>query len=53
MLKLRYGLDGEIAPKSIQDVTRLLDMSVREVRRVEAEGLARLARMREMQALQG
>jgi RNA polymerase primary sigma factor len=53
VLKLRYGLDGDIAPKSIQDVTRLLDMSVREVRRVEAEGLARLSRMREMQALRG
>jgi RNA polymerase primary sigma factor len=51
VLKLRYGLEGELNPKSIQDVTRLLDMSVREVRRAEAEGLARLARMREVQAL--
>ena len=31
----------------------MLDMSVREVRRIEAEGLARLARMREVQALRG
>ena len=51
VLKLRYGLDGQLTPKSIQEVTRLLDMSVREVRRTEAEGLARLARMREVQAL--
>jgi RNA polymerase primary sigma factor len=51
VLKLRYGLDGQLTPKSIQEVTRLLDMSVREVRRTEAEGLARLSRMREVQAL--
>jgi RNA polymerase primary sigma factor len=51
VLKLRYGLEGQLAPKSIQEVTRLLEMSVREVRRTEAEGLARLARMREVQAL--
>jgi RNA polymerase primary sigma factor len=53
VLKLRYGLDGQLTPKSIQEVTRLLDMSVREVRRTEAEGLARLSRMREVQALRG
>jgi RNA polymerase primary sigma factor len=53
VLKLRYGLDGQLTPKSIQECTRLLDMSVREVRRTEAEGLARLARMREVQALRG
>jgi len=51
VLKLRYGLEGQLTPKSIQEVTRLLSMSVREVRRTEAEGLARLARMREVQAL--
>ena len=51
VLKLRYGLEEELTPKSIQEVTRLLSMSVREVRRTEAEGLARLARMREVQAL--
>jgi RNA polymerase primary sigma factor len=51
VLKLRYGLDGQLTPKSIQEVTRLLDMSVREVRRTEAEGLARLSRMREVQGL--
>jgi RNA polymerase primary sigma factor len=53
VLKLRYGLDEQVTPKSIQDVTKLLSMSVREVRRAEAEGLARLARTREIQALRG
>ena len=51
VLKLRYGMDDDVTPKSIQEITRMLEMSVREVRRAEAEGLARLARMREVQAL--
>ena len=53
VVKLRYGLDQDVGPKSIREVTRLLSMSVREVRRAEAEGLARLSRMREVQALRG
>jgi RNA polymerase primary sigma factor len=49
---LRYGLDGDdVTPQSIRQVTETLGIPTRDVRRMEAEGLARLARMRELQGL--
>jgi RNA polymerase primary sigma factor len=50
VVKLRYGIgDGE--PKTIDEVVRRLGISRERVRRIEAEALGRLARMREMRAL--
>jgi RNA polymerase primary sigma factor len=50
VVKLRYGIgDGE--PKTIDEVVRRLGISRERVRRIEAEALARLARMREMRSL--
>jgi RNA polymerase primary sigma factor len=51
ILKLRYGLNGDTTPRSIREVTDKLSLSARQVRRLEADGLERLARMRELQGL--
>jgi RNA polymerase primary sigma factor len=52
VVKLRYGLNGDPRPKSIEEVVRQLDMPRERVRRVESDALRRLARMRELEALE-
>jgi RNA polymerase primary sigma factor len=52
VVKLRYGLNGDRDPKSIEEVVRQLDLPRDHVRRVESEALRRLARMRELEALE-
>jgi RNA polymerase primary sigma factor len=51
VLKLRYGLDGDPGPKSVEEVVRRLGLSRSDVRRVERAALSQLARMRELQGL--
>jgi RNA polymerase primary sigma factor len=51
VVKLRYGLDGDPDPKSIEEVVRRLDMSRESVKRLESRALRRLARMRELAGL--
>jgi RNA polymerase primary sigma factor len=51
VLKLRYGLDGDPDPKSIEEVVRQLGMPRDHVKRVESQALKRLSRMREIEAL--
>jgi RNA polymerase primary sigma factor len=53
VVKLRYGLNGDPSPKSIEEVVRTLDMSRENVKRVESQALRRLARMREIGSLGG
>jgi RNA polymerase primary sigma factor len=48
VVRLRYGLNGDPGPKSIEEVVRTLDMSRENVKRVESQALRRLARMREL-----
>ena len=51
VVKLRYGLNGDPDPKSIEEVVRQLDMPREQVKRVESQALKRLARMREIESL--
>jgi RNA polymerase primary sigma factor len=51
VVKLRYGINGNRDPKSIEEVVRRLGISHDRVKRIESEALARLAQRREMQAL--
>jgi RNA polymerase primary sigma factor len=51
VVKLRYGLNGDPGPKSIEDVVRQLGIPRDHVKRVESQALRRLARMREIEAL--
>jgi RNA polymerase primary sigma factor len=53
VVKLRYGLNGDPDPKSIEEVVRQLDMPRDRVRKIESNALRRLARMRELEALEG
>jgi RNA polymerase primary sigma factor len=52
ILKLRYGLDGHPAPKTVEEIVRTRGISRREVRRIEEEALERLGRVRELQGLE-
>jgi RNA polymerase primary sigma factor len=51
VVKLRYGINGNRDPKSIEEVVRRLGISHDRVKRIESEALARLAQRREMQGL--
>jgi RNA polymerase primary sigma factor len=51
VLDLRFGLDGETPPHTLDEVVKRLGISRNRVRKLEAEGLARLALLREVQAL--
>ena len=47
---MRYGLDGE-PPLSLEAIGRRVDLTRERVRQLEADALARLAVMREVDAL--
>jgi RNA polymerase primary sigma factor len=51
VLKLRFGLNGDSEPHTLDQVVERLGISRNRVRRIEAEGLARLGLLREVQAL--
>ncbi len=50
VLRLRYGINGN-EPTPVRETARILDMTQHAVRRAEREGLAALARNREIDAL--
>jgi RNA polymerase primary sigma factor len=52
ILKLRYGLNGDSDPKSLEAIGRLLGITRERVRQLEAEALRRLAERREIAAMQ-
>jgi RNA polymerase primary sigma factor len=51
VVRLRYGLNGNETPKSIEEIVRRTGIPRDRVRRIESEALARLGQMREMVAL--
>jgi RNA polymerase primary sigma factor len=51
VVSLRYGVGRDEGPKTIEEVVKLLGITRSRVRRLEAEGLARLGRAQEMEAL--
>jgi RNA polymerase primary sigma factor len=51
VVKLRYGLNGDPDPASIEEVVRRLGMPRDDVKRVESQALKRLSEIREIESL--
>jgi RNA polymerase primary sigma factor len=51
ILKLRYGLQTDQEPKSLEEIGRILGITRERVRQLESEALRRLAERREIAAL--
>ncbi len=51
VIKLRYGLDGDQDPKSLEMIGREMGLTRERVRQIEMQALERLAREREIAAL--
>jgi RNA polymerase primary sigma factor len=51
VIKLRYGFDQEMEPKSLEEIGRRLGITRERVRQIETQALSRLAEQREISAL--
>jgi RNA polymerase primary sigma factor len=51
VVKLRYGMNGDRDPQSLEEISRTLGLTRERVRQIEAQALARLAERREVAAL--
>jgi RNA polymerase primary sigma factor len=52
IIRLRYGLDGDSEPKSLEEIGRILGITRERVRQLETEALRKLAEKRELAGLE-
>jgi RNA polymerase primary sigma factor len=51
VIRMRYGLDEEMEPKSLEEIGRRMGVTRERVRQIETQALSRLAERREIAAL--
>ena len=51
VVKMRYGLNGDVEPASLEEIGRRLGLTRERVRQLESSALERLAVQREIEAL--
>jgi RNA polymerase primary sigma factor len=51
VIRMRYGMDDEMEPKSLEEIGRRLGITRERVRQIETQALSRLAERREIAAL--
>ena len=51
VIRMRYGLDAEQEPKSLEEIGRRMGITRERVRQIETQALGRLAQQREIAAL--
>jgi len=51
VIRMRYGLDDEMEPKSFEEIGRRMGITRERVRQIETQALSRLAEQREIAAL--
>jgi RNA polymerase primary sigma factor len=51
VIRMRYGLDEEMEPKSLEEIGRRMGITRERVRQIETQALSRLAERREIAAL--
>ena len=51
VIRLRYGIDGDSDPKSLEEIGRILDLTRERVRQIETKALERLSMARELEGL--
>jgi RNA polymerase primary sigma factor len=52
VIRLRYGLDGDADPKSLEEIGRIMELTRERVRQIETKALERLSMARELEGLE-
>ena len=52
MIRLRYGLNGDTAPQSLEEIGRRMSLTRERVRQIEMNALQRLSMARELAGME-